>query len=475
MLSRSWHSSSSWLGARPPYWLRLAPSECRIHVSGGLRLGGLVGAGHVHGVRLYAAEVCRPGVRVRPFCVDDAFAEGQRRHVPAVGVAGRLGFGRLLAGGQLRPVDGERVLGDVARGERVRLVVLHPEVAALDHRDVVGFAAAATEFAFQRRRDRGIGERFGGTHERRLLLVGAERDVVDVRRAGNAAVLRRHRREFVAGGVGEPGRESHLPAGADRQHARGDADDERVRLHVHFCLQFGARDRLARGDFEQLRVLCGDDQRVLDAGRAELRVGRPFFPGGGCRGSGREGPLGDRHVGVRQRVPVDAPVGGLRRVADGGGEDVRAVFVGRPFRVHEAAVDLGERRDFRAVGDSDRAARAGRDRRRGSRSTGSPRPPAVPCRTCAEKSLGNGHSPAEGSGSAGSGAVAAAGTPVGRPGNPGSLSASRRACVIAPALAGIAATSDSASTIISSRARRCTRPAHAGRSPDASLHVAYLP
>ena len=44
-----------------------------------------------------------------------------------------------------------------------------------------------------------------------------------------------------------------------------------------------------------------------------------------------------------------------------------------------------------------------------------------------EKLFGNGHCDPDGSGSAGSGAVAAAGTPVGRPGIPGTLSASCRA------------------------------------------------
>jgi hypothetical protein len=56
-----------------------------------------------------------------------------------------------------------------------------------------------------------------------------------------------------------------------------------------------------------------------------------------------ERPLGNWHVGVRQRVPVDAPVRGLWRVAHRGGEDVRTVFVGWPLGVHEATVDLGER------------------------------------------------------------------------------------------------------------------------------------
>ncbi len=42
-----------------------------------------------------------------------------------------------------------------------------------------------------------------------------------------------------------------------------------------------------------------------------------------------------------------------------------------------------------------------------------------------EKLFGNGHSPLLGSGSVGSGAVAAAGTPLGRPAIPGALSARR--------------------------------------------------
>ena len=65
---------------------------------------------------------------------------------------------------------------------------------------------------------------------------------------------------------------------------------------------------------------------------------------------------------------------------------------------------------------------------------------AVPCPEVREKLLGNGHSPLLGSGSAGSGAVAAAGTPLGRPGIPGTLSASARALLIASALEGASAT-----------------------------------
>jgi hypothetical protein len=48
--------------------------------------------------------------------------------------------------------------------------------------------------------------------------------------------------------------------------------------------------------------------------------------------------------------------------------------------------------------------------------------------------LGNGHSELEGSGSAGSAVVAAGGTPLGSPGIPDTLSATRRASLEAKAL-----------------------------------------
>ena len=67
---------------------------------------------------------------------------------------------------------------------------------------------------------------------------------------------------------------------------------------------------------------------------------------------GAERPLGDRHVGIGERVPVHPPVGRARRVADPGAEDVGTVFVGLPGRVAEAAVDRGERGDFLFLGDA---------------------------------------------------------------------------------------------------------------------------
>ena len=83
-----------------------------------------------------------------------------------------------------------------------------------------------------------------------------------------------------------------------------------------------------------------------------------------------------------------------------------------------------------------------------------------------EKLLGNGHSELDGSGSAGSGAVAAAGTPVGNPGMPDTLSASRRAALAADAIGAVAAI-----TTAVTASNRNTRQAAPTATPPGALAI----
>src|ERR1700689_5814466 len=97
-------------------------------------------------------------------------------------------------------------------------------------------------------------------------------------------------------------------------------------------------------------------------------------------------------------------------------------------------------------------------------------PDSRPVPEVREKSLGNGHSVLDGCGSAGSAAVAAAGTPVGRPGMPGTLSATRSTAV-ANALAGASA----ASTMLAIAKTITAAAQSAERVPPVRLYPIFLP
>ena len=62
-------------------------------------------------------------------------------------------FGRRRARGKLRPVNRQREFGDIAAGQRVGLVVLHPEIAL----DRAGQAAEAERAAKRCRPQRLLG------------------------------------------------------------------------------------------------------------------------------------------------------------------------------------------------------------------------------------------------------------------------------------------------------------------------------
>src|SRR5207248_1197458 len=112
--------------------------------------------------------------------VDGALAELDRRHVPPVRVARRLGLGRGALVRQLAPAHLGRERRYVARGQRGGLGVVHPVVALLG-----------------------------------LLVVGAEGDVVHGRLARQRAVVAGDRREGGAGRVGDAGRQANAPRAGD--------------------------------------------------------------------------------------------------------------------------------------------------------------------------------------------------------------------------------------------------------------------
>ena len=271
---------------------------------------------HVDGIGLHAAEEVGPQVlgavaRV----VDGALAELDRRHVPPVGVAGGLGLRRRALGGQLTPANlgGER--RDVAGGQRGGLRVVHPVVALL-----------------------------------RLLVVAAEGDVVDGGLAGKRSVVARDGREAGAGCVGNAGRQPDAPRARNGERRARDRDHERAGGEVDMCS--AQRPARAGGDVDQPRALRRHEDRGVDPRRRDARARGPRAPAGGGRVVGVEGALGDRHVGVGERVPVDAPPAGVGREADRGAEDVGAVHLGVVGRVGVGAGAGGEAGD----GEVDRLA-----------------------------------------------------------------------------------------------------------------------
>ncbi len=157
---------------------------------------------------------------------------------------------------------------------------------------------------------------------------------------------------------------------------------------VDFGVQFAAGDTgLRRRLRAAARAARRRPARTGSRPIARRRWRATFRPSPAWR-CGAEGPLGDRHVGVGERVPVHPPVAGAVGVADGRAEDVGAVVVGRPFRVHEAAVHRVPGRRLWPTQRYRWGFPGGRGRRRGSRSTGSPRRTRTPVPEVWEKLFG---------------------------------------------------------------------------------------